>query len=179
MVTTGFKPSSTSPVHLCRLYDVGNSELGLYKSNKSNLHLCTSVWYTSIWIGGDCNGLLEMEINQLQTCRKLPSKSQVFQTNEAQLLFTLISRFCWGYHSDKLVSVSQPKRVKVCLSSSSPILFSILGCLWNLWHLAMARERRKEGGTTCLDLTTANGSYPLNPGTDVSPIRVIAGTSSL
>ena len=39
MVTTGFKPSSTSPVHLCRLYDVGNSELGLYKSNKSNLHL--------------------------------------------------------------------------------------------------------------------------------------------
>ena len=123
-------------------------------------------------------GLLDMEINQLQTCRKLPSKSQVFQTNEAQLLFTLISRFCWGYHSDKLVSVSQPKRVKVCLSSSSPILFSILGCLWNLWHLAMARERRKEGGT-CLDLTTANGSYPLNPGTDVSPIRVIAGTSSL
>ena len=167
-------------MHLCRLYDVGNSELGLYKSNKSNLHLCTSVWYTSIWIGGDCNGLLEMEINQLQTCRKLPSKSQVPQTNEAQLLFTLISGFCWGYHSDKLVNVPQPKRVKVCLSSSSPILFSSnwLGCLWNLWHLAMARERRKEGGTR-LDLTTANGSYPLNPGTDVSPIRVIAGTSSL
>ena len=29
-------------------------------------------------------GLLDMEINQLQTCRKLPSKSQVFQTNEAK-----------------------------------------------------------------------------------------------
>ena len=45
VVITGFKLKFNSPVHLCQLCAAGTTDLSL-----SNLHLCTSVWYSSNWI---------------------------------------------------------------------------------------------------------------------------------